>query len=196
MTCRDAHLADDEIVALTYASGETLAAREADALAHAAECTTCNRRLADVSMLVADLREAASAEADAQFPDAVLDRQRRQILTRIDQLGQRARILRFPATPPAPSPAAEQPVRLWLAGAAAAGLLAGLLLAETLHLLPGEFGWRAPSSAASYGIDDATTMAVLEDDALLDEIEAALNWQRSSELRALDALTPVAYEIR
>jgi hypothetical protein len=39
-------------------------------------------------------------------------------------------------------------------------------------------------------------MAVLEDDALLDEIEAALNWQRSSELRALDALTPVAYEIR
>lgn len=197
MSRRDAHLADDEIVALTYTSGTEADVRDVEALAHASACVPCGRRLADISATVASLRLAAEAEADAQFPESTLERQRRQIMARIDHLGQRARVLRFPAasSTPVPSVVADRPpVRRWLAGAVAAGLLGGFLLAESVHMLPGDAGWAVEQQAdARVNVVD---LATLEDDEFLSELDAALGQSRSSELRALDALTPVSYEIR
>lgn len=200
MNRRAAHLADDEVVALTYTSGADADARDAEALAHAADCPACGDRLAAMSATLAELRLAAEAEADALFPESTLERQRRQILARIDHLGQRARILRFPAAPAAPVPgvAERPPIKRWLAGAVAAGLLGGFLLAESFHLLPGDAGraserWAAAGPDAGAAVVDA---AAPDDDAFLSEIDAALGFSTSSELRALDALTPVSYEIR
>lgn len=199
MSRRDAHLADDELLALSY-TGADADVRDTAALAHAAVCIACGRRLADLSATVADLRLAAEADADQHFSESLLERQRRQILMRIEHLGQRARILRFPAATAAPAAdlASRPPIRRWLAGAVAAGLVGGFLLAESLHLLPGDAGWAfAQRSAAGQdaGIGLAE-MATLEDDDFLFELDAALGQSRSSELRALDALTPVSYEIR
>jgi anti-sigma factor RsiW len=196
MNRRGVHLADEELVALTYTSGADADARDGEALAHAAACVTCGRRLADLSATIADLRRAAHAEADAQFPEAVLERQRRQILARIEHLGQRARVLRFPVGPAAPQPAVVErpPARRWLAAAVAAGLFGGFLLAESLHLLPGDAGRFVAERAASGA--ETVEIATIEDDEFLSEVEAALLLGRSPELRALDALTPVSYGIR
>ncbi|MDP1572062.1 MAG: hypothetical protein Q8L86_18865 [Vicinamibacterales bacterium] len=200
MTRREAHLAEEELVALTFTAAGTPDVRDADALAHLAGCPACGGRLAEVAASLADLRLAAEDEADSQFPEAALERQRRQILARLEHLGQQARILRFPVTTAAaaaPLAAPRPPVRRWLAGAVAAGLLGGFLLAETLHVLPGDAAWTAGlgTGAGSTGVELAD-VATLEEDEFLSELDAALGFSRSSELRALDALTPVAYEIR
>lgn len=199
MTRRDAHLADEELAALTFAAPGAPDVRDADALAHLADCPTCGGRLADVAASLAALRVAAEDEADSQFPEAALERQRRQILARLEHLGQQARILRFPITAAAAAPLAapRPPLRRWLAGAVAAGLLGGFLLAETLHVLPGDASWTTGERtvAGSTSVDLAD-MATLDEDEFLSELDASLGFSPSSELRALDALTPVAYEIR
>ena len=200
MSRRQLHLADEEIVALTYMSGDEVDVRDADALSHVAGCDVCGRRLAETAATMAELRLAAEEDADAHFPEFALERQRRQILARIDHMGQSPRVLRFPAVSASPAPVVVEraPVRRWLAGAVAAGLLGGFLLAESLHMLPGDAGWvsdrRAATSAGASA--ELVDIATLDDDDFLSEIDAALGFSPSSELRALDALTPVSYEIR
>ncbi len=200
MNRRQLHLADEEIVALTYMAGDEADVRDVEALSHVAGCEACGRRLAESAATMAELRLAAEEDADARFPESVLERQRRQILARIDHIGQTARILRFPAVSASPPPPVVEhpPVRRWLAGAVAAGLLGGFLLAESLHVLPGDAGWvsdRWAATRADAGVELAD-LATLDDDDFLFEIDAALGVSPSSELRALDALTPVSYEIR
>lgn len=194
MTRHTAHLADDEMLALAYLGGDAPDDRETAALAHLADCDACSLRFSTTLSAVVDLRAVSEAEADRHFPESFLERQRRQILIKLEQLGQSARILRFPALPVSVAPAAGRwQTRRWVAAAAAAGLVAGLLLAEALQVLPGQLGWTASSQTAAV---DENAGPVFEEDALLTEIDAALRWSRASELRALDELTPVAYEIR
>lgn len=182
------------MLALVYLGGDTPDDREAAALAHLADCDACSVRFSTTLSTVVNLRSAADADADRHFPESFLERQRRQILVRLEQLGQSARILRFPALPVSAEPVeARWQTRRWVAGAAAAGLVAGLLLAEALHVLPGQLGWATSQTAA---LADESDLLVFEEDALLTEIDAALRWSRPSELRALDELTPVSYEIR
>jgi anti-sigma factor RsiW len=191
---RTTHLAHDEIVALTYADGAATDGADAEALVHATECDVCAGRLAEIAAAQEDLRLAAAADADVRFPEAVLERQRRQILARLEGLRHTARVLRFPAAAaPARPPVTDRPARRWVVGAAAAGILVGAFLVESLHLLPGGFGWTEDRAA---GVEAAAATPLDDDDAFLTEIDAALQFSRSSELRALDALTPVLYEIR
>ncbi len=51
-------------------------------------------------------RAAAHAEADAHFDERALEVQRQRILQRIEQAGQRARVLHFPTTTTATRPSA------------------------------------------------------------------------------------------
>ena len=89
--------------------------------------------------------------------------------------------------------------RRWLAVAAAAGLVLGVLAGQLPHLrrLPARRDGpvAGPGHRAAEVVGRATDGRPLED-TLLSEVEAALDPDARPELRALDALTPVHYEIR
>jgi anti-sigma factor RsiW len=158
---------------------------------HLRECPRCQARAARAVRQVDAARAEAHAEADVAFPDTDLERQRRSILARIARGHRSARVLPFPGHEPVAAP--QRADRRWLAAAAAAGLVLGALAGQLPHL-------NAPESA-SVGIAVPAVVATRADvrpleDTLLSEVEEALDAGARPELRALDGLTPVHYEIR
>jgi hypothetical protein len=89
--------------------------------------------------------------------------------------------------------------RRWLAGAAAAGLVLGALAGQLPHLgrtvrpdaVPGP-----PAVAAAPPVVAVRADTRPLEDTLLSEVDEALDADARPALRALDALTPVHYEIR
>ena len=101
-------------------------------------------------------------------------------------------------------PVAKGP-RSWVSVAAAAGLIIGLVAGQLLHFVPGGAPERSQAQArmqtpvrpaAPTVLPASSTAPLLTDDELLDEIEAAVQLRRAQSLRALDALTPTASELR
>ena len=145
----------------------------------------------DTDAALAAYRDAAQAEADALFDDRTLDAQRARILDRIAHLGHHARVIRFPAAPVAP-PAPSAFNRRWVAVAAAAGLIVGLVSGQFVHVLSPR---AARTSTASQAPAQARpsivpALAVMQDDGLLGEIDSAVRLRSAAELRVLDELTP------
>jgi hypothetical protein len=153
---------------------------------------------------LAAYRAAARSEADAHFDEPALEAQRQRILQRIEQAGQRARVLHFPTVTTAVRPAVVGVSRRWISAAAVAGLLIGLGTGQLLHVMPGD-NWvnrdaaarpAATAPAGRLAIVPAVAMTSADaDDALLDAIDVAVTSRGASELRALDDLTFV-YEPR
>jgi hypothetical protein len=188
----DAHLDDAtlRVVALDTAGATPAAA------AHLATCPRCRDRAALAARALDAHRRDAAAAADALFTAADLERQRRTIQARISRAPRPARVLPFPShDAAAPVVRAD---RRWLAAAAAAGLILGAAAGQLPH-------WRSgarPDAPASARVAvSPPSMAAVPDprpleDTLLSEVEAALDTDARQALRALDALTPVHYEIR
>lgn len=167
------------------------AAAPAAATTHLHGCTRCQGRATAARRGLDTAKVDADATADAAFSAADLDRQRRAILARIARGHRSARVLPFPGHESAnPSPPAD---RRWLAAAAAAGLVLGALAGQLPHL-------NAPGTPDARDDAPAVVSARAEtrplEDTLLSEVEAALDTEARPELQALDALTPVHYEIR
>lgn len=148
------------------------------------------------------LRDAAHAEADALFDERTLEAQRASILRRIDEAGQRARVIRFPGVPAVLRPSAVHS-RRWVSAAAAAGLVIGLVSGQLLHVMPGD-NWAhreaqrtaLPAEPPAQRMGARPALVTLDDDdALLDAIDVAVSRQGASEFRALNDLT-FAYEPR
>jgi len=164
--------------------------------AHLAGCVRCHEAAARARHEAVALRAEAITAADAAFSPAALERQRRSILARITRGHRSARVLAFPAPDVAVS--RRRADRRWLAAAAAAGLVLGALAGQLPHL------WRGPATPVTGAAVAPPPTAVITaradsrpfDDTLLREVEAALAPGSRPELRALDALTPVHYEIR
>jgi hypothetical protein len=161
------------------------------AVSHLDGCARCQARAADARRRLEATRAAAGVAADAAFSATDLDRQRRAILSRIRRGHRPARVLAFPGhEAPGPPPRAD---RRWLAAAAAAGLVLGALAGQLPHL--------DSATPPATRIDAPAVESVRADsrpleDTLLSEVDAALDPAARPELRALDALTPVHYEIR
>ena len=126
---------------------------------------------------------------------ADLARQRQSILDRIGRLGAAARVLPFPAAPPAASrqapPAAD---RRWVLAAAAAGIILGIGVGR----LPGGSPV-TPSLAPSGTARLAAAEPAIDprrDDRLLSDVEEMLTREIRPEFEALDGLTPITYEAR
>lgn len=150
-------------------------------------------RLADA---LGAYRAAAHAEADSYFDDRALETQRARILSRLEQAGQRARVLPFPVAGPTVRLGTSHP-RRWISAAAAAGLLIGLVTGQLLHVMPGD-NWVHREPARVQPAAGAPRMAIVPaiantsldpEDALLDAIDAAVNRQGAFDLRAFDDLT-------
>jgi hypothetical protein len=184
------HVDDDTLRALAIDPG-SIAPRAAR---HVATCETCRHRAAAAGRGLHAHRAEAAASADALFTAGDLERQRRTILARIARAQRPARVLPFPRHDAALPPVRAD--RRWLAAAAAAGLILGAVVGQLPH-------WGAESSLADAPRPVATApqMAAAPEarpleDTLLSEVEAALDPDARRELRALDALTPVHYEMR
>jgi hypothetical protein len=144
------------------------------------------------------VHEDAARQADAIFTAERLEDQRDRVLRRLERQGHPADVLRFPNRFGSHRAAHRLlgPARRWVAGAAAAGLVAGVFLGFAVDRRVGapimanraDRAYRTGGAAAT-----AVTWqpAAAQDEQMLTEIEDALTGpsRRVIELRALDAMT-------
>lgn len=185
------HLSDDRLI-------EICLARPALPDDHLAGCPACESRRTALTRMLDDISEAAAAEADLAFPEDRLSRQRVRILHRIDLEGRPGRVIAFPAASAADAPATRtRPASRWVAGAAAAGLLIGLIAGHLAHDLRGS-ARPAPApkvAAADRGASGLRPVSTtLSDDEFLGQVEIALGSNGPAALRPLDVLTPRAWD--
>jgi hypothetical protein len=199
MIVRDNHVSQDRLTALAFVARAPQSEQDQHALAHLSRCERCAGELARLTVEADALRDAAFAQVDAVFDDAMLDAQRSRILDRLAHLGQAARVLRFPSRTREVAMPVSQGNRRWVSVAAAAGLIIGLLAGQMLHFVP---AWdRAshrdggPSLLQAPGRPNTQPPASNPansdaDDQLLAEIDEAVV-VRSAAFRTLDALIPL-----
>jgi hypothetical protein len=209
MTSRVRHIATDRLTALAF----TVRAPEDEspelaedqlALAHVAECDECAARFATLVTNADALRDAASAAADEVFDEAMLEAQRTRILDRLANLGNAARVLAFPRRPREITMPAPSNTRRWVSGAAAAGLIIGLVAGQMLHFLPANTPPLRDDTISMQAVERSSRPAivpasasfpVLSDDELMEEVERAIEARRARSLRAIDAFTPTASDL-
>jgi hypothetical protein len=185
------HLSDDRLIELCV---ETANAGGLDA--HLTACAQCQARHAELSELLNEVADVSAAEADAAFPAERLNRQQARILQRIEQDGRPGRLITFPVSrPQEPLLVRSRPASRWVAVAAVAGLVVGLL---TGQLLPNSRAMtpatRIVSNETGSGVALRAVSTTLSDDEFLGQVEAAGSAGPAA-LRPLDALTPRVWEV-
>jgi hypothetical protein len=153
----------------------------------------------DVARLLGEYRESVNAEADAAFPADRLARQQSRILARIEHEGRPGRLIAFPAGhAPAPAMLRQRPGMRWIAGAAAAGMLIGVLAGQLTYDFSSREGARVAQVVAARPEPGATLRAVsttLSEEEFLGQLEMAIEGHRSASLQPLDEMTPRVWEI-
>ena len=199
MSVRGSCVPFDRLTALALVAQAPTSDHDRQLLAHVTSCEACAGRLADLTVQIETLRDAAWQEADAAFDDAMLEAQRGKILARLAHIGKAARVLHFPARMRDASMPVSPISRRWVSVAAAAGLIIGLVAGQMLHFVPwestlhrqaGQLQASTPRPQNGAIIVQSAAVVSLSDDELLDEIDEAMELRRAPNLRALDALTP------
>ena len=186
------HLSDDRLIDVCLDHAPAAFERR-----HLETCDLCEGRRANLVRLLADVSDVARAEADAVFTPERLDRQHGRILQRLGREAPHGRVISFPAGHgPGPTPLRARPEMRWIAGAAAAGLVIGLLAGHLAHDLP----TAGVSSASQAGgpLATATLQAVstpLSEEEFLGRLETAIDGAGGSALRPLHDLTPLVWEV-
>ncbi|MCC6164780.1 MAG: hypothetical protein IT182_15625 [Acidobacteria bacterium] len=185
------HLSDESLVELhtLLVSGEQAVA--ARYLRHLKQCDDCARRFDALREDAAALRHDVATSVEALITPARLDRQFDVIMRRLE--GHSGRLLAFPRAARRTAPV--QPLRRWLAMAAAAGLLVGIGAGRLMGPVKADPAalWRARTDAVR---PVPSTLSQETDEQMLVEIDAAIARSRSKEFRVLDQLTPRASDIR
>ena len=180
---REIHLTDDQLMERYFLAADD---------AHLKACHGCRARYDEMARSLEHIREDAVLEADAVFTAERLHDQRDRVLRRLERQGHPAEVLRFPNRFGSPRAAHRLlgPARRWVAGAAAAGLVAGVFLGFAVDRRAS-----APTAARRASVAATTAgnwqPAAAQDEQMLTEIEDALTGptRRVIELRALDAMT-------
>jgi hypothetical protein len=164
--------------------------------AHIAECASCQARFDDLAVALERMREDAVSEADRVFTSEKLHEQRDRILRRLERQGHPAEVLPFPSRSPQ-YPAVNRvlgPARRWIAGAAAAGLAAGVFLGFAVdHSASVRMGTRMLQPPAITDAMARMHRADPRDERILSDIEDALVGPRHVlELQAIDVMTTPA----
>ena len=136
------------------------------------------------------------AEADVLFTDERLARQRARILQRIEEETRPGRVISFPNAQPAQPAMRVRPGMRWVAAAAAAGLLIGVVAGHLVHEFPA--AGTTPSQAVATDAEGPTLQAVstsMSEEEFLGQMETAIETTGGSALRPLDDLTPLVWEV-
>jgi hypothetical protein len=208
---REAHVREDALVSLAMLGRDD---PEVDVWvrAHVSACHRCADRLGSITRLLSDVRATGAAAVDEVFDAPRLERQREQILRRLEHAGRPGRVIEFPHRYGRMAQRSRPVAVRWMAAAAAVGLFVGITAGRLAdirqHLASDSTQSEAVESQMARATPDPVAAPVLPtapaapavrsadaDDQILDEIEALLDTQSTPELQALDALTPRFREI-
>lgn len=191
------HLSDDQLVHACLGGEVSPDVRE-----HLRACAACHAEQLGIATTIDEVATSLRDEADAAFTEERLARQRSRILARIDQDGRPGRVVSFPAaTAAAPRPTLRgtHPGARWVAAAAVAAFVVGLLTGQRI---PQAFRPGQPAGAISQAMPREAAGAITQrtaplgpsDEEFLGEVESAA-LGRPSVLQRIDALTAVAWEV-
>ena len=180
------HLSDDQLLEVYVVAGDHV---------HLHRCRQCRTRYDDLVRSMRHVREDALHEADRAFTSERLHDQRDRILRRIERHDHPAEVVAFPhrsTNHPASVHRLLGPARRWVAGAAAAGLAAGMFLGFAMdRRMPDDTlarTTRQPATTPALALQVADT-----DDQFFIEVEQALIGSRVREMRpdlgAIDLMT-------
>lgn len=194
------HPADDRLIALYFGDGEANAEERRAVRQHLHGCETCTWRYTEWTAPLERLRQDAASEADEVFTPSRLDAQRARILDMIAGNAHASRVIPFPASSPRLDRSViRRPIARWVAAAAAAVFLVGVMAGRLLDTGRGPLVAPAPvvrsahaTVAAPLFVSDSPTptWAGERDEAMLSEIDQAVYSQRIAALSAIDQLTP------
>jgi hypothetical protein len=150
-----------------------------------------------MTQVLREVTDASASAADLAFPPERLARQRARILQRIEHLGRRAKVLSFPEPRRRGPFLRPQPVRRWVAGAAAAGLLVGMVAGHVAHELPGLHQPARVQSIVEPLVPLRASTDVLGDDELLRQVQYVVDAGTvgPAALRRIADMTPVAWDV-
>jgi hypothetical protein len=200
VTGRTHHLHEDRLFECYIAerSGERVDQPAAD---HLSDCHDCGVRYGELSRFMDRLRTEAEAETEEIFTPEALRIQQQHIARRIAHLGSPARVLSFPVRIVHRHLArhASRVAPRWAAAAAAAGVFvgvgAGIVLDSRARPRPAPMTIARPLHLEPQAVAVSNPGPVVDDDAFLSEIEAAIGGSQNQELLPFDALTPRVQEI-
>jgi hypothetical protein len=202
------HLSDDRLIEMCM-----LGAREEDSVSsaeqqHLSACARCDARRVRLQRLLDEVSDASAIEADAAFPPERLTRQIGRILAHLQHEGRPARVIAFPAGHNHQEPLASRtrPGSRWIAAAAVAGLVVGVIAGRFGHDY--SLGRPGPSRVivartaeqpelrAAAGATIREVTASISDEEFLNQIEMAIDAPAAAALQPLDDLTPRAWDVR
>ena len=189
------HPTDERLIALYFGDDEANAEERKAVRQHLHGCEACTWRYTELTAPLERLRQDAASEADEVFTPARLEQQRAAIQRRLEDGSRSAVVVPFPAARPRPGKV-HRPMMRWVAAAAAAGLIVGVSAGRLLDLRdarprPVTSSAQATSRPAPAVSDSPRVVeAALESEDFFSEIDYAVRRLHSSELGALDALTP------
>jgi len=194
------HLHEDRLFDCYVAerSGEDLSRTAAE---HLSACHDCGVRYRELSRFMDGLRAEAEAETDAVFTPEQLRLQQQHIAKRIEHLGHPARVLSFPVrlVHRHLTRHASRIAPRWAAAAAAAGVFvgvgAGVVFDSRARVRPAPMTIARPARIEPQAVAVSNPVPLVDDDAFLSEIEAAIGGSHNQELLPFDALTPRVQEI-
>jgi anti-sigma factor RsiW len=194
------HPADDRLIALYFGDEEASPDERRTVRQHLHGCEACTWRYTELTAPLERLRQDAASEADEVFTPARLDRQLSGILDRLEGASADARVIRFPSAPMRLDRSVmHRPLTRWVAAAAAAGLLIGVMAGRLFEFSNARVATAAPIARAARPVNVAPAQVMsdtpmadsLESDELgLYEIDQAVHNQQIAALSALDELTP------
>ena len=190
------HLTDAQLIEASV--GHAANGEQVQCAAHVEHCGECRARHESLRAMLADTATAATADADAAFSSDRLTRQYDRIMERAEKVSRLGRVISFPAAFGRVTPPSAASGSRWVAAAAAAGLVVGLLgghLTHDLRVQPGS-GVAGRVSAKTVRAAMVPVVAQPAEDDLLGQVEVAFEGRGPSALKTLDALTPVAWDVR
>jgi anti-sigma factor RsiW len=193
------HLSDDRLIEVCLLEAASIAEQ-----AHLGACARCDARRARLRSLLDDVSGAAVAETDAVFPPDRLARQQARILSQLQHDGRPGRLIAFPAGHThEPAASRTRPSTRWIAAAAVAGLVIGVLAGRFGHDYSlGRPGGTRIAVTRSADAPELRTGAILEistavsEEEFLSQIEIAIDGPAAAALQPLDDLTPLPWEVR
>ena len=201
---RPKHLSDDRLIELCV-----IEAASSTEQAHLSACARCDARRVRLQRILDDVSDTATAAADAAFPPERLARQQSRILAHLQHEGRPARVIAFPAAHAQHEPVVSRtrPGSRWIAAAAVAGLVVGVMAGRFGH----EYSFSHPgagrvivartSEQSALRASSSTTAmremtASLSEDEFLNQLELAADAPAAAALQPIDDLTPTAWEVR
>lgn len=180
------HLSDDQLLEIYVLAGENR---------HLTSCRQCATKFDELVRSIQHVHDLAVREADSAFSAERLHDQRDRIMRRIERHDHPAEVVAFPQRA-ASHPAVHRllgPARRWIAGAAAAGLAAGMFLGFAMDRRMHYVAARNDVRVLPQALPAPSLQANAHDEQFFLEVEAALVGSRVREMRpelgAIDLMT-------